>query len=332
MKRVVTFGEIMMRLTAPGHQRFGQAASLNITYGGGEANVSAALAQMDVAATHVTVLPDNDLGRATAAFFNNVGVNMGHSQLIPGRLGLYFMETGAGMRASRIVYDRYHSAFAHLDPASLDWAAILEGAHWFHWTGITPAVSASAAQACAEALNVAQKKGLTVSADVNYRRVLWQYGKTAGEVMPNLVAACDVVVCTQGDAADIFGIQSEHFQDMAEQMMHRFPKIKKVIATRREAVSANHNRLTGCCFDGHSYTESPTFDINPIVDRIGGGDAFMAGFIYGNLHYGTNNDKTLAFATAASALKHTIEGDFNLISVAEIEQVVDGDVSGRLLR
>lgn len=332
MASVVTFGEIMMRLTAPGHQRFGQTDHLRITYGGGEANVAAALAQMGVSAAHATVFPDHDLGRAAAAFFRRTGVETEHFRFSEGRLGLYFMETGAGIRASRIIYDRYNSAFAQLDPAAFDWPNIFQGAKWFHWTGITPAVSAPAAAACAEAVQTAKKLGLTVSADVNYRRVLWKYGKKAAEVMPDLVKDCDVVVCTEGDAEDIFGIKSSGFQSMAAQMTARFPNLKKIIATRRETISAHHNRLTGLCFDGRACTESATFDINPIVDRIGGGDAFMAGYIYGALHFEGDAEKTLAFATAASALKHTIEGDFNAVSPDEVEQVLRGEAIGRLLR
>jgi len=331
MAAVVTFGEIMMRLTAPGRQRFAQASSLGITYGGGEANVSAALAQMGVSAAHVTVFPDNELGRAAGAFFQKTGIDTQHIYYGPGRLGLYFMEVGEGIRPSRIVYDRYESAFAHLEPSAFDWQAIFTDTKWFHWTGITPAVSASAAAACKDAVETARRMGITISADVNYRRVLWQYGKKAGDIMPALVEMCDVIVCTSGDAEDIFGIQSVNFQDMAKKMMDRFPNLKKIIATRRDAVSASHNRLTGVCYDTSGYSESGTFDLNPIVDRIGGGDAFMAGFIYGNLH-GKDNARSLHFATAASALKHTVEGDFNQVTAAEVEQVAGGDVSGRLLR
>ncbi len=321
----------MMRLSAPGRQRFAQVSSLGITYGGGEANVSVALAQLGMPAAHVTVFPDNDLGKAAAAFFQKTGIDTTNFQYIPGRLGLYFLETGESIRPSRIIYDRYDSAFARLEPTAFNWENILNGAQWFHWTGITPAVSAPAAQACGDAIRTARRLGLTVSADVNYRRVLWQYGKKAGDIMPALVEGCDVIVCTTGDAADIFGIQSADFQDMARQMMQRFPNLKKVIATRRDTLSASHNRLTGICYDGAEYTESQTFDLNPIVDRIGGGDAFMAGFIYGTMHY-NDTARALAFATAASALKHMVEGDFNLVTVAEVEQVMGGEVSGRLMR
>ncbi len=331
MASVVTFGEIMMRLTAPGQQRFAQASNLNITYGGGEANTAVALAQMGIPSAHVTVFPENDLGRAAAAFFVKSGIDTSGFIFGDGRLGLYFMEVGAGIRPSRIVYDRYDSAFAKLDPESFDWKQIFSGTRWFHWTGITPAVSASAASACSDAITTARQLGITISVDVNYRRVLWQYGKKASEVMPALVENCDVAVCTEGDAADIFGIQSTDFQDMAQKMKQRFPNLKQIIATRRDTLSANHNRLTGLCYDGKDYFESPTFDLNPIVDRIGGGDAFMAGFIYGSLQYG-DPARALSFATAASALKHTIEGDFNLVRAAEVEQVMHGDVSGRLLR
>ena len=321
----------MMRLTAPGHQRFAQASGLDITYGGGEANVSAALAQMGMPAAHVTVFPDNELGKAAAAFFQKTGIDTTHIQYNTGRLGLYFMEIGAGIRPSRIVYDRYDSAFARLQPSAFDWDNILCGANWFHWTGITPAVSASAAEACAEAIQTARRLGLTVSADVNYRRVLWQYGKKACEIMPELVEGCDIIVCTVGDAADIFGIYADGFQDMAQQMKQRFPNLKQIIATRRDTLSASHNRLTGLCYDGTQLIESTTFDLNPIVDRIGGGDAFMAGYIYGMIQY-KDTQRALTFATAAAALKHMVEGDFNLVSVAEVEQVVQGDVSGRLMR
>lgn len=321
----------MMRLSAPGQQRFAQASHLGITYGGGEANTAVALAQMGMPAAHVTVFPDNDLGRAAGAFFHKTGIDTRHFHYGNGRLGLYFMEVGAGIRPSRIVYDRYESAFARLDPAGFDWEKIFEGAQWFHWTGITPAVSEAAAQACAEAVKAARKRGITISTDVNYRRVLWQYGKKAGEVMPELVASCDVAVCTQGDAADIFGIQSTDFQDMAHKMKQRFPNLKQIIATRRDTLSASHNRLTGLCIDDDGYHESTTFDLNPIVDRIGGGDAFMAGYIYGMLQF-KDTARALTFATAASALKHTIEGDFNLVTAAEVEQITLGDTSGRLLR
>ncbi|GGF05843.1 sugar kinase [Hymenobacter cavernae] len=336
MKQVVTFGEIMMRLSPPLNYRFIQTDNLEITYGGGDANVAASLARLGIPATHVTCFPDNELGQAAAQSFQKLGVDMSHTVFRGERLGLYFLEVGASMRASKIVYDRFNSAFANLQPEWLDWKEILKDAQWFHWTGITAAVSDTAAQACRDAIKVARKLGITVSADVNYRRNLWQYGQKAQDVMPELVEGCDVIVCTEGDADDLFGIKAEagaenRFVSVAQQLVKRFPQVKQVIATNRETLSASHNRLTGILFNGQNYLETPAYDIVPIVDRIGGGDAFIAGFIYGSLTYPTEQE-ALTFAVAASALKHTIHGDVNLATVAEVEQVVGGDTSGRLLR
>jgi 2-dehydro-3-deoxygluconokinase len=335
-KGLVTFGEVMMRLSPSGNNRFIQADNLNITYGGGEANVSASLAQMGLPASHVTCFPDNDLGKSASAFFRQYGVNTDSIVFRGNRLGLYFLEFGAGMRPSKVIYDRADSAFANLKPEWFNWKEILKNAAWFHWTGISPAISAAAAQACKEAIATARQLGITVSADVNYRRNLWQYGKTVQEVMPDLVAGCDVVVCTEGDAEDIFGIvadknEEENFVSVSKQLMQKFPNIKKIIATQRETISASHNKLTGIVYESGGVIKTPTYDINPIVDRIGGGDAFMAGFIYGSLQY-QDDEKAIIFATAASALKHTIHGDINLATVAEIEEIVKGNTSGRLLR
>lgn len=336
MKQIVTFGEVMMRLSTPGHSRFGQATNLDINYGGGEANVTAALAQWEMPTMHVTCFPDNDLGRAVGAHLSKYGIDNSGIIYRGERLGLYFLEVGSCMRASKIVYDRADSAFANLNPSWFHWDKLLQNAQWFHWTGITPAISETAAKACLEAIQTARKLGITVSADVNYRRNLWQYGKTVQEVMPELVAGCDIIVCSEGDAADIFNItpkpeEVNTFISIAKQLMECFPQIKQVITTRRETLSASHNRLKGILYDGAAYVETPVYDINPIVDRIGGGDAFMAGFIYGILHYKTKQE-ALNFAIAASALKHTIEGDVNLVSIEEVQQVMDGDISGRLLR
>ncbi|WP_310393813.1 sugar kinase [Hymenobacter sp.] len=336
MKQVVTFGEIMMRLSPPRHQRLTQAASFEVNYGGGEANVGAALAGLGVPAAHVTCLPAGELGQAAAQSFQRLGVDMRHAVFAPGRrLGLYFLETGASLRASRVVYDRIDSAFAHLDPAAFDWDDILKNAQWLHWTGISPAVSAAAAQALRDGIRAARRLGLTVSADVNYRRNLWQYGRRAQEIMPDLVADCDVVVCSENDADDLFGIRpaaaaENHFASVANQLMTRFPQIKQVLSTRRKTQSASHECIKGQLYDG-TYLETSIYDITPVVDRIGGGDAFLGGFIYGSLHYATPRE-ALHFAIVASALKHTIPGDVNLITVAEVEHVLQGDTTGRLVR
>lgn len=336
--QVVTFGEIMLRLSPPGHHRLGQATGLEATYGGGEANVAAALAGLGVPATHVTCLPDNPLGHAAAAQFRGVGVNMDRTVFSPdARLGLYFLEVGASLRASQVVYDRADSAFARLRPEWFDWDEILTGAQWLHWTGITPAISAGAARAGGEAIAAARRLGLTVSADVNYRRNLWQYGQTAQAVMPALVAGCDVVVCAEGDADDLFGIRpaadaAPGFASVAEQLRQRFPQIRQVLATERQTQSASHERIKGLLLDAElGYLETPAYDITPVVDRIGGGDAFLAGFLYGVLS-GQAPADALAFATAAAALKHTIPGDLNRVTAAEVARIVAGHTSGRLLR
>ncbi|KAA9339187.1 sugar kinase [Hymenobacter busanensis] len=338
MKQIVTFGEIMMRLSPPLNYRLEQASALEVTYGGGDANVAASLACLGLPAAHVTCFPDHQLGRAAVQQFRRLGVDMRHTVFSAGgRLGLYFLEVGSALRASTIVYDRFDSAFAKLDPAAFDWEEILKDAQWFHWTGITAAVSASAAQACRDAIKVARRLGITVSADVNYRRNLWQYGQRAQDVMPELVEGCDVVVCSEGDADDLFGIKADEgaankFASMAEKLMQRFPQIKQVIATKRKTQSASHERIKGMLVEaGHGYQETQYYDITPVVDRIGGGDAFIAGFVYGALQLGSA-EAALAFATAASALKHTIHGDVNLATAAEVAHIVAGNTTGRLLR
>jgi len=336
MKQVVTFGEIMMRLSPPLQNRLSQASSLDITYGGGDANVAAGLAYLGVPAAHAGCFPDNAVGHAAAQHFRGHGVDMQHCVFRGHRLGLYFLEVGASLRASRIVYDRYDSAFANLQPEWFNWDEVFRNAQWLHWTGITPAISATAAQATREAIAAARRLGLTVSADVNYRRNLWQYGQRAQDVMPELVAGCDLVVCTEGDAEDLFGIKAapdtdNSFVSMSEQLIARFPHIRTVIATRRDTRSASHERIQGLAFSGGGYYETEFFDINPVVDRIGGGDSFISGFIYGQLTYPTVQ-QALTFAVAASALKHTIPGDINLVTAAEVEHIVAGNTTGRLLR
>ncbi len=336
MQHVITFGEIMMRLSTPGFARFSQATSFNVTYGGGEANVAISLAYFNIPAAHVTRFPANDLGQAATALLRQHQVATDHIIYGGDRLGLYFLETGAVARASKVVYDRADSAFAQLEPGMLNWEEILKNARWFHWTGITPAISAGAAQSCLEAVRVANKLGITVSADINYRKNLWQYGKKAYEVMPELVAGCDLIVSSIGDAADILQIEpieeeADRFVSVCRQIMQQYPRIKKIVNTKRGSINASHNTLSGMMWNGQELLHTPTHDMTHIVDRIGGGDAFMAGLIYGLLTY-QNDQQALDFAVAASALKHTIEGDANLVTVAEVEPVMHGDSSGRLKR
>ncbi|MDR6561315.1 MULTISPECIES: sugar kinase [unclassified Arcicella] len=335
MKKVVTFGEIMMRLSTPRHTRFQQATSFDINFGGGEANVSSSLAIMGVPASHVTRFPDNDLGNAAINTYRRYGLSMDDVVKGGDRIGIYYVEQGAAMRPSKVIYDRADSAFATLKPSEFNWEHIFEDAQWFHFTGITPAISESAAQACLEAAQTASRLGLKVSADVGYRSNLWKWGKRPNEIMPELIENCDVIICSKGDAEDMFGIvpndDKRSFKSVCQQLTDRFPKLKKVLTTKRGQISASHNTLTGKCWNGFEMLETKQINIPDIVDRIGGGDAFMAGFIFGEIIY-QNTQKAIEFGVAASALKHTIEGDFNLSSVSEIEAVMNGDVSGKLRR
>lgn len=336
MKKIVTLGEVMLRLVPPNNNRFSQTTSFNATYGGGEANVAASLAQFGLTAMHVTAFPENAIGTAAINMYKQLSVDTTWMLQRGKRIGTYFVEFGSALRASKIVYDREFSAMAMAQPEWFDWDEIFDGADWFHWTGITPALSDNCRLITQQAIQKANEKGITVSADVNYRSNLWQYGKTAQEVMPDLVAGCDVVTCSERDAEEIFGLVpvteiGNTFESSSTQMMQLFPRIKKIITTRRNSHSASHNALQGIMFDGLNYTESQTIDIEPMIDRIGGGDAFIAGFIYGELMLNSSAE-SLDFAVAASALKHTINGDVNLVSVEEVKDIVAGDTSGRIKR
>ena len=273
------------------------------------------------------------------------GVDVEHVAWGGERMGIYFLETGAVARASQVIYDRAHSSMATLQPGMIDWKKIFEGVTWFHWTGITPALSEGAAQGLpGEAIQMANKLGITVSTDLNYRKNLWKYGKSASQVMPELVAGCDLILGNEEDAEKVFGIKPETidthhkhpeaqaYESVCRQLMTRFPKAGKVIITLRGSVSASHNTWSGVLWDGKTLFQAPEYDITHIVDRVGGGDSFMAGLIYGLLTWPGNDQKALDFAAAASCLKHTIPGDFNLVSVEEVERLMQGDASGRVMR
>lgn len=337
MKKIVTFGQIMMRLSPPAFARFGQAHSFDITYAGGEANVSIATAQWGVEAVHVTRFPDNDIGKAAIMYLRKFGLNTSEIKLGGDRLGIYFVENGANARASQVVYDRLNDAFCTLNTAEFDWERILQGADWFHFTGITPALSESAAQACLEAVRTARKLGVKVSADVNYRKGLWGWGKTPQEIMPELVEHCDLIVCGNSNADDLFDIHplpddKNKWVSNMKQIMARFPNVKLILDTKRDSISASHNQLRGKAWDGHKYYKTVVHDLHHIVDRIGSGDAFIAGFLFGYDYYEQSVQHALEFGTAAAALKHTVEGDFNLVSVEEVERLATGDTSGKLSR
>lgn len=334
----------MLRLATPGYQRFSQASNFEATFGGGEANVAVSLANYGIPVEFVTRLPKNDIGTSCRMDLNKYRVGTDNVLFGGNRLGIYFLETGAVARASKVIYDRAGSSFADVSAGMFDWEKILEGATWFHWTGITPAVSQGAADACLEAINAANKMGITVSCDLNYRKNLWKYGKKANEVMPELVAGCDVVLGSEEDAEMVLGIKPEGvdiagghvdaaaYRSVSEQIMKQFPCVKKVITTLRGSVNANHNTWSGVLFDGSNLYVAPNYDITHIVDRVGGGDSFMGGLIYGLLTYKKDMQKAINFATAASCLKHTIHGDFNLVTVEEVEKLMGGDASGRVSR
>ncbi|RMG68872.1 MAG: sugar kinase [Bacteroidetes bacterium] len=343
MKPIITFGEIMLRLSTPGFQRFIQADHFVATFGGGEANVAVSLANYGLPSAYVTRLPDNDLGHKCEAELRKYRVDTRHILWGGDRLGVYFLETGAVSRGSKVIYDRAHSAIAEVQPGMIDWEAILKEAGWFHWTGITPAISQGAADVCLEAIQTANRLGVTVSCDLNYRKNLWKYGKKAGDVMEALVAGTDIILGNEEDAEKVFGIHPEGvdvtqghvegaaYESVGRQLMARFPRARKVIITLRGSISASHNSWSGVLWDGEQLFQAPTYQITHIVDRVGGGDSFMGGLIYGLLTY-DDDQKALDFAVAASCLKHTIYADFNLVTVAEVEKLMQGDASGRVSR
>ncbi|MGK4002949.1 sugar kinase [Sorangium sp. So ce1036] len=329
--KVVTFGEVMMRLSTPGFARLTQAGSFDVVYAGAEANVAVSLAHLGVPAEHVTRFPENDLGAAAVRALRGHGVATERIVFGGERMGLYFLENGAAHRAARIVYDRAGSAFAHIAPGMVDWDGALAGAAWLHWTGITPAISQGAADVCLEALQAARRRGVTVSGDINYRRNLWQYGKTAREVMPALIQLTDAIVAGTGDLENCVGITGATYEEACQRAMEAYPNVRKVASTEREVISSSHNAISGVMWNGERLLRSKEYDLIPIVDRIGAGDAFMAGLIYGWMA-GKDDQGALDFATAACAFKHAVEGDANLAAPAEIEALVRGENVGRLLR
>jgi 2-dehydro-3-deoxygluconokinase len=344
MERVVTFGEIMLRLAAPGFERFGQSNLLSATYGGGEANVAVSLANYGIPVSFVSRLPKNDIAQACLTELRGFGVDCNNILFGGERMGIYFLETGAVSRASKVIYDRSNSSISQIKPGMIDWDKVLSGATWFHWTGITPAISQGAADVCLEGIRAANKKGIKVSCDLNFRKNLWKYGKTAAEVMPLLVEGCDVILGNEEDAEMALGIKPEGinitsghieataYQSVSEQIMKRFPRCQMVITTLRGSISANHNTWSGILWDGKKLYEAPKYDITHIVDRVGGGDSFMGGLIYGLLTYKGDLQSALNFAVAASCLKHTIYGDYNRVTVEEVEKLMKGDASGRVSR
>ena len=346
MKKVITFGEIMLRLAPADFLRFSQANSFDIVYGGGESNVAISLANYNIPVEFVTRLPINEIGQCALMELRKRGVGTQHVIEGGDRLGIYFLETGAVSRASKVVYDRAHSAMSEITPGMVDWKEVFKDAQWFHWTGITPAISQSAADACLEAVKNASEMGITISTDLNYRSKLWNYGGNREKIMTQLTSYCDIILGNEEDAEMHFGIRpegidistqakhvkAEAFLSVCQQMKRKFPRAKKVITTLRGSISASHNTWAGVLYNGKKLYESTEYQITHIVDRVGGGDSFMGALIYGLIHYPDNDQKALDYAVAASCLKHTIKGDANLVTIEEIEKLMGGDASGRVTR
>jgi len=340
--KVVTFGEIMLRLAPPGFERFLQTPQFVATFGGAEANVAVTLASCGLPAGFVTVLPANSIGDAAVAELRRFGVDTSHVVRAAGRLGVYYLEAGANQRPSRIVYDRDHSAMALAKPGDISWAGIFEGTTWFHISGITPALSASAADMALESMRNARSAGLTVSCDLNYRKNLWRWGKTARDVMPELVKLTDVLIANEEDIQTALGLEVEvdvqsgqldrgQYEKLAGRVRSAYPNLGAIAITLRESVSASHNGWSACLHDGKKFLMSRRYDITHIVDRVGAGDCFAAGLIYGMLG-GLASQETLEFAVAASCLKHSIPGDFSRLSVAEVNALLKEGGSGRVQR
>jgi len=334
----------MLRLATLDHQRFTQATSFCASFGGGEANVAVSLANFGLQTEFVTRLPKNDLGQSVLMDLKKHSVGTNHILLGGDRLGIYFLETGSVARPSKVVYDRAHSSIAEIKPGMIDWNVVFEGVSWFHWTGITPAISEGAALVCREAIEAAKQKGIIVSCDLNFRKNLWKWGKTASEVMPDLVKSCDIILGNEEDAEKVFGIKPDgtdvssvhvsaaKYESVCIKLKKQFPEAKKIIITLRGSINADNNTWSGVLYNGEKLFGAPVYQITHIVDRVGGGDSFMGGLIYGLLTYPGDDQKALNFAVAASCLKHTIPGDFNLVSVSEVEQLMKGDGSGRVVR
>ena len=328
--KVITFGEVMLRFSTQGFSRFTQATALDVTYAGAEANVAVSVARFGIPSAHVTRFPGNDLGEAATQALRKHGVDTSSILYGDERMGLYFLENGSMQRASRIIYDRFDSAFANIKPGSLDWDQILKDASWFHWTGITPAISQGAADVCLEALKAAKKKGLAISGDINYRRNLWQYGKTARDIMPGLIEYCDTVIAGITDMDNCASISGQSYEKACENFNKRFPGVRRIATTERISVSSSHNRISSLMWNG-KLLRSHEYELTHIVDRVGSGDAFMAALLYSILKK-QSDEEALEFATAACALKHSIEGDVNLVTVEEVEALVKGENVGKLLR
>ncbi|MGJ8593211.1 MAG: PfkB family carbohydrate kinase [Aquaticitalea sp.] len=340
MSKVVTFGEIMLRLSTERHLRFSQAKFFAATYGGGEFNVAVSLANYGIPVEFVTRLPKNEIGACALKEMRKFNVQNHNVAYGGDRLGIYFLETGAGTRGSNVVYDRANSSMATIEKGAIDWKTVLNDATWFHWSGITPAISQSAADECLEAVKAAHELGIQISCDLNYRSKLWQYGKEPHEVMPQLLEYSNVILGDIDTAYFMLGKEKENpnYQNektlpvLYDKLFKLCPNLKIVATTLRYSVSASHQRIGGILYDGKTIYNAEVKEVTPVVDRVGSGDAFMGGLIYGLINDEDNKQRALEIAVAACCLKHTISGDYNLISLDEIEKLISGDSSGKVSR
>ena len=322
----------MLRLSPPNDLRLVQAHTFDAVYGGSEANVAVSLAQLGRSASYVTRVPDSPLGHAALGAIARYGVDTANSALGGARLGLYFLEYGAGLRGTKVEYDRDNSGMATLAPGMVAWRTVLKNATWLHWSGITPALSSSAADATLEALQIAAEMGLRISCDLNYRDKLWKYGKKPSGIMPQLMAYTDVVL---GDATAFdlyFGLHAHNDSELLKKVAAQFPQLRHVAMSSRQGISASHNTYRGILYDGSQIYESRTYELPDMRDRIGGGDAFMAGLIFGLTQSNALPHVIIEFAVAAAALKHYIKGDFNLSTESEVRALMSGNTGGRVSR
>lgn len=340
MNKVVAFGEIMLRLSTERHLRFGQSQSFVATYGGGEFNVAVSLANYGVEAEFVTRIPDNEIGHCALREMQKMNVGSKNVLLGGDRLGVYFLETGAGNRGSNVVYDRANSAIATVEKGSFDWEKIFEGKTWFHWSGITAAISQNAADECLRAIRIAHKLGLTISCDLNYRSKLWKYGKEPKDVMPEMLKYCHVVLGDIDTAYFMLGLDKvapdytneASLPSLYGKLQEFCPDLKIAATTLRYSVSASHQRIGGVLFDGNKIFTSAVREVHPVVDRVGTGDAFMGGLLYSLISQPNDLQRALNFAVAACCLKHTIVGDYNLATLQEVENSIGGNASGLVSR
>ena len=342
MSKYLTFGELMLRLKSPGKERFLQSPSLEATFGGGEANVAVSLANYGLDAEFLSVIPDNAIGDAAIGELRRFNVDTSKVIRTAGRMGIYYLETGANQRASKVIYDRAYSAISLFDPAGYDWDSIYEGVKWLHISGITPAISEETKDASILAVKEAKKRGVTVSIDLNYRKNLWKYGVDAKEVMTEMTKYADIIIANEEDCQKSLGLKcesnveggkldQEDYKKLSDSLLEKFPNVKKVAITLRESKSADINFWAAALNNGSEFIVSRKYEMYDIVDRVGGGDSFAGGLIYGLNELEGDRD-ALEFAVAASCLKHTIDGDFNRVTIDEVMKLAKGDGSGRVQR